>query len=729
MKKLKKILLINWLYFSKQLIEVDDINFLTGKNGAGKSTVIDALQIVLLGELNARNFNKAANESSQRTLDGYLRADMDPSSSKSRRGKDFSSYIACEYYDDQRGTSFVTGIVFDCHSDGSRQSRFFVYDGNIPEHCFLVSHGNKNLAMTLSELRTYFKAIPTARIEFFDTGPQYRRVMLSRWNLHSDQVCRMMKKAVSFRPIVDIQQFITENICDIPNRPDIEAMQQNIRDYKRHEQLAQRQEEKLKALDEISRLYREMNAAIDRMRQQSFLILWAEKAQADHQILKLENEKKDCQEGILKAVEDYNHFSEQITQKTRRKEDLIADRAHSTVYQEKNRLEAEKGHLEQERNRLTSVINATALEVKKEAQVLLQLCQAIGDWDKSEGVAHLIDAASDMVIQYTPLCQCSSDHFRNALSSFEDAQATTSRFGKCLRDTAYWVDRNLAEQKEKKDSADALLANLRRNVKPYPKGLLDLRQRLETSLSQKYARDIRVEILADVLEVADGQDTWRGAIEGYLNTQKFNLLVEPDYYRDALTIYDQMKADYPQQSFGLVDIGKMREKGFAPAWDDSLAKKIETANPLARDYIDFLLGRVVCCTHVQQLRKHKTAITADGMVYAGFVARPIPRDRMDDSFIGKKAVEIQIARMEKELLAINTEIQRWSPINKLLEKAKNREFLFTQRFVQDEIVKRQQDYLRGLEIFKELDRIDDQLSHLDLFWIGKLDEQIAELGE
>lgn len=40
MKKLKNILLINWLYFSKELIEVGDVNFLTGKNGAGKSTVI-----------------------------------------------------------------------------------------------------------------------------------------------------------------------------------------------------------------------------------------------------------------------------------------------------------------------------------------------------------------------------------------------------------------------------------------------------------------------------------------------------------------------------------------------------------------------------------------------------------------------------------------------------------------------------------------------------------------
>ena len=92
MKRLKKILLMNWLYFSKQVIELDDINFLTGKTGAGKSTIIDALQIVLLGELNERNLNKAANEHSQRTLDGYLRTDLDAKNPKSRRGRNFTSY-------------------------------------------------------------------------------------------------------------------------------------------------------------------------------------------------------------------------------------------------------------------------------------------------------------------------------------------------------------------------------------------------------------------------------------------------------------------------------------------------------------------------------------------------------------------------------------------------------------------------------------------------------------
>ena len=144
MKKLKKILLINWLYFSKEVIEVGDVNFLTGKNGAGKSTVIDALQIVLLGETNARNFNLAANERSQRTLDGYLRADMDENNPYSRRGKDFSTYIVCEFEDDVEHNSFVCGVMFDCRSDGSKHDHFFIYVGKLPENCF-VEDGGRNI--------------------------------------------------------------------------------------------------------------------------------------------------------------------------------------------------------------------------------------------------------------------------------------------------------------------------------------------------------------------------------------------------------------------------------------------------------------------------------------------------------------------------------------------------------------------------------------------------------
>ena len=376
MKKLKKILLINWLYFSKQLIEVDDINFLTGKNGAGKSTVIDALQIVLLGETNSRNFNQAANEKSQRTLDGYLRADMDENSPYSRRGKDFSSYISCEFFDETEGTSFVTGVVFDCRSDGTRQERFFIYDGVIPENCFLENQE----AMDISRLRRYLKELYGTGAELYDTQKQYRVNMVAKWNVQNEQVCRMLKKAVSFRPIVDIQKFITENICDIPNKPDIELMQQNIRDYKRHEQLAQRQEEKLAALREIGRLYRDWQAAITRWQEHRFLAAWAEKEDCRANIDKCELEKADCSEKASKAEAAEAEASAAITEKRKRKEELSIAQKQSDIYREQEKLSSQKENLEKEQQRLSSDLQKEAVNIRREAVSLCTLCEKTEQW-------------------------------------------------------------------------------------------------------------------------------------------------------------------------------------------------------------------------------------------------------------------------------------------------------------------------------------------------------------
>ena len=96
MKKLERMLLINWHYISKQMIEFSNINFLTGKNGSGKSTIIDALQLLLLGDTRGNFFNKAANDRTERTLEGYLRGEIgddgDTGYKYLRSGK-FSSYF------------------------------------------------------------------------------------------------------------------------------------------------------------------------------------------------------------------------------------------------------------------------------------------------------------------------------------------------------------------------------------------------------------------------------------------------------------------------------------------------------------------------------------------------------------------------------------------------------------------------------------------------------------
>ena len=76
MKKLTRMLMIRWYSYEKELIDFDMINFLTGKTAAGKSTIIDALQLVILGDSSGSYFNKAANQKSVRSLKGVsLRGD------------------------------------------------------------------------------------------------------------------------------------------------------------------------------------------------------------------------------------------------------------------------------------------------------------------------------------------------------------------------------------------------------------------------------------------------------------------------------------------------------------------------------------------------------------------------------------------------------------------------------------------------------------------------------
>ena len=719
MKKLKKILLINWLYFSKELIQVGDVNFLTGENGAGKSTIIDALQIVLLGETNARNFNQAANEKSQRTLDSYLRADMDDNNPYSRRGKDFSTYIACEFQDEMEGGSFVTGVLFDCRSDGSRRDFFFIYTGALPEHCFI----QQGEAMEIADLRQFLRQNYT-KVEIYDTQKEYRRNMLAKWNVHNEQVLRIMKKAISFRPIVDIQAFITENICDIPDKPNIELMQQNIRDYKRHELLAQRQEEKLEALRQISKLYLDMHQAIDRWEIQSFLVLWAEKEVVQGEIDRRELEKQDRIAERASVNDRLAALGQDIQQKEARRRELELACAQSSVLQEEERLIHGKRRLQEEQDRLRQGIEALAAEIKREASRLTELCETVLDWDAAEALLPVQEAADAVQRAYAALAGDRRSLFALPFARFEAAQQATSAFSAAVRSAAHKIEDHTAALREQIDQKTAALANLRKNIKDYPRGLIPSKEKLEGELRRKSGRSVPIHILADLLEVSD--ERWRGAVEGYLHHQKFYFLVEPAYYEDALRIYDRLKWEPGFRAFGLVDIGKLREKETIRPLDNSLAGKVETAHELARSYVDYLLGRVVCCGSAEQLRSHKTAITADGMLYQGYVARTLRRERMEDAFIGRRAVKLRIDRLERDLAQLQAELSRWTPIQKKL--AGQGDPLFTQRFVQVDVAQKQADYLRSLAITEEIDALDEQLDRLDLLWLNEQRRLISQLS-
>ena len=71
----------------------------------------------------------------------------------------------------------------------------------------------------------------------------------------------------------------------------------------------------------------------------------------------------------------------------------------------------------------------------------------------------------------------------------------------------------------------------------------------------------------------------------------------------------------------------------------------------------------------------------------------------------------------------------WKPVAAELAKHKGRESLFSRYFVHDTVEQRRADHQRRLEIAKEMEQLEDELSHLDLFWLEEQRRQIGVLEQ
>ena len=111
MKQAKKIitrmLINNWGGISHRMMEFHEyVNLFSGKSGSGKSTVMDAVQVVLYGSVSASFLNKAADDAkNRRSVMSYLRGAQKDGTSN-RADQDFYSTLVLEVKDNK------TAIVY-----------------------------------------------------------------------------------------------------------------------------------------------------------------------------------------------------------------------------------------------------------------------------------------------------------------------------------------------------------------------------------------------------------------------------------------------------------------------------------------------------------------------------------------------------------------------------------------------------------------------------------------
>ena len=97
---LSRLRLINWHNFADDLLDIQQITYLIGVNGVGKTTILDALRYCLTTN---KNFNALGNRKSKRTLLGSVHGkqrDQDEGRPRYSRKGHTVSYIGAEFQDE-----------------------------------------------------------------------------------------------------------------------------------------------------------------------------------------------------------------------------------------------------------------------------------------------------------------------------------------------------------------------------------------------------------------------------------------------------------------------------------------------------------------------------------------------------------------------------------------------------------------------------------------------------
>lgn len=724
MKLLKKLLLINWHYIFYDVIEFEHINFLTGKNASGKSTIIDALQLLVLGDTSGYFFNKAANDNSQRNLKGYLKGEVADDGETGfiyLRDGIFSSYIAGEFFDTKKKQSFTFGVVFDVYHDEKPQHHFFLWEGPLPKNNFI----DNDTPMNYQLLRAFFKNQPKTRSQFFESNRSYQTTFKGKMGSLNDKFFSLFRKSVPFSPIMDIERFISEFVCDVSSRVDISDMQDNIRYYKQLEHEVELVQDRINRLEEVGEKFRDFAKEDKRLLVQEYLMDRAEKKQAEDTILvhqkqleKIKEKREELSDLLTAALE----HREKLEEKSKK---LLEEKFGSDIYQKSQFLSHEKKRLMTD---IEKIEGEMASLVKKMHTIgylwrenLEAFCQNTEPKDQEE-TAYLTTALREDVayfldVQQDRLKELSLDRFTRAKTYMKEYQ---SQVYQELHDLTGWV----REGRKKLEQLKNEISNLEKGIKPYHPKLVELRKEIQDGLQEKYGEKIPVHVFCERLEIRDQK--WQDAIEGYLHTQKFYLLVAPDYFTDALKIYDRLKFDRKFYDIGLVDVGKLlklklrREK-------DSLAEEVVTEDPFARAFADFLLGRLIKCEQVENLRNYRQAITPSCMLYQNFTARQLHPDRWKVPYIGKHSLEQQMKIKVKERELVSQE----------LKEAEAREKIFSELVKIEVITDGEIDYFRTVwekcapyeELKSQLAQVIESLGRLDLTILDQINAEIAQVDK
>lgn len=683
MKKLTRVKLINWHRFTNNTIEFEDSTLISGENGAGKSTLLDAIQFVVTCSTNY--FNKAAHENGKRKLTGYIRCKTGRENRPYERTGEISAHVALEFYEESKKRYFIVGAVIDSASEGQEKWARYLMDGvRLDEEMFFTGKTPRSI--------TQFRTANAKQIKTWCTTDKDAKVMMrNRFGRIEEKFFRLIPKAMAFRPIDDIKDFVYSYVLD-EKEVNIDVLRENVRTYQDLQRTLENVKVRIGRLDVIEKFHAQ---TVDGQKKDKMYEYFLARAEADITSEKIEDRKHEVRDDEIRLSEQNSRISHMEKERREKseireslKDELRQDKDFIALDEQKKKLEgleekqgelgAERGHL-QESIRKARKQTAELLEVKDVAECVRRYHSLLKDVNQMRELADFKQTLQDVITYKTEM------------------------YGKVQMKKAEVTIRQNDIAKESQE-LEQRIERLNRKKFSYPDEVTRVTEAIREEFI-RIGRKAEPKVLCELLEITD--DTWRNAVEGYLNTQRFYILVEPEHFDIALGTYDRLRKERKAYGVGLINTQKLDAYDTAP--EDSLATVVSSGNVYAKRFINMVLGKVHMCSHYRELKNYPTSITKECMKYQNHVASAIKPAIYETPYIGSNAIKIQLEQAKEKREELKEALRQ------LEERLKQLEFVMAPLATDaDTDIKYRVDVLSELwALEEEIKRCNDNITTLE----------------
>ena len=555
--------------------------------------------------------------------------------------------MALEFFEEKRQKYFIVGAVVDSASEGQEKTIRYLMDGErLEDGLFFQGKVPKSISQ--------FRASNGKKIKTWCTTEKDAKQMIkNRFGRLEDKFFRLIPKAMAFRPIDDIKDFVYSYVLD-EKEVNIDILRENVRTYQDLQHTLDKIKLRMGRLEKIEGFHRQVEEGVRKDKMYEYFL---DRIEVDI----LMEEMKRLESAIVHDQFRLESWNKEIVTAEKEKEEKQAIRDHLYAElasdkdfiardEQKKRLqmlEERHGRLLGERDVLMESVDQAKAQVNRLLKVPdVDACMQaysvqLGELKKAADIGAFKDTLQQVIT------------YKNQMS------------GKVYKRRAE-LDIEIRELSGKKKEWDLKIENLMKKKLSYPDEVTRVMQAIKEEFV-RIGRTPEPRILCEMLEITD--ETWRNAVEGYLNTQRFYILVEPDSFDIALGTYDRLRREKRTYGAGLINTQNL--DGYDSAPEGSLATVVTSGNKYAKRYINMVLGKVMMCDHYSHLKKYKTAITKECMRYQNHVASAIKPSIFETPYIGKNAVRVQLEQAKEKSRELGDQCREKQNILRNLEELQN----------------------------------------------------------